>query len=70
MKISLISTSHQQNSESSRIRKIFKKQIVKQKTDLNTIDLDYSEEDFYFWYSDNKNKNMFGKKNGKRFLKN
>ena len=31
MKISLISTSHQQNSESSRVRKIFEKQIIKQK---------------------------------------
>ena len=55
MKISLISTSHQQNSESSRVRKIFEKQIIKQKKDLNTFDLDFSEEDFYFWYSDNKN---------------
>jgi NAD(P)H-dependent FMN reductase len=61
MKISLISTSHQQNSESSRVRKIFEKQIIKQKKDLNTFDLDFSEEDFYFWYSDNKNKNTVWK---------
>tara|TARA_B100001175_G_scaffold292313_1_gene278048 strand:- start:383 stop:979 length:597 start_codon:yes stop_codon:yes gene_type:complete len=52
MKISLISTSHQQKSESSRIRKIFKTQLKTQKKDIDLYDLDFSMEEFSYWYAE------------------
>ena len=56
MKISLISTSHRQNSESARVRKIFDTIIKANKKKSTTFNLDFYQENLPIWSGDKKNK--------------
>ena len=56
MKISLISTSHRQNSESARVRKIFDTIIKSNKRKSTTFNLDFYQENLPIWSGDKKNK--------------
>ncbi len=66
MKISIISTSHRKNSESFRIARILKKEIVKINNKIDFYNLDMFENKVPFWTSERSEDNKFWDKEIKK----
>ena len=70
MKISLISTSHREKSESTRVSKILESFILKINNRINCYSLDMYESKYHYGHLTRKKISSFGKKILKKFQMN